>query len=484
METTVGRRVTLTLALLCMGGLLVSLHQTLAIPLMADLPANLRAAPENTTWLIGSSLLSGTVSTPVLTRLGDMYGKKRLILVTLGTLVVGSVIGGLAHSFAVVVAARAVQGAAIALIPLGLAIMRDELPAARLALGTAALSSTLAIGAGTGLPLSGILVDGLGWQWIFWVPAIAGGILLCASALALPESRVRIGGSIDHRGALLLASGLCALVLALSRGSTWGWISMPTVVLSTGGLAVLALFGVVELRSSDPLVDLRLAARPRLVAAHAVSLLLGFAAYVNMMVTPQLLQQPASTGYGLGLGPATAGLWLVPMALSFGVFAPAAPVVIRRWGAGATVGIGALIMAVSYGGRVYLSDGLLQIVAGSVAVSLGTVLTFAALPIVLMGTVPATQTAAANGLNHLLRTVGSVTASAVTASAISGMVKEAGAGAMLPSYGAHALMFWLAAGASLASVAVLAPSGRHTPPDPAAREHPLPDAPWSGKGCG
>ncbi|MFC5747215.1 MFS transporter [Actinomadura rugatobispora] len=468
MEATADRRAPLTLVLLCAGGFLVSLQQTLAIPLMADLPDELHTAPGNTTWLIGAGLLSGTVSTPVLTRLGDVYGKRRLILITIGALVVGSLVGGLTHSFAVVIAARAVQGAAIALLPLGLAVMRDELPPARLPLGTAALSSTLAIGAGAGLPLSGALVDGPGWRWIFWIPAIAGTVLLCAVVLALPESPVRGGGGVDPWGALLLSSGLCAVILALSHGSAWGWISMDTVLLGVGGLAVLAFFGVVELRSPAPLVDLRLAARPRLVAAHAVSLLLGFAAYANMMVTPQLLQQPADTGYGLGLDAATAGLWLVPMALSFGIFAPAAPVVVRRWGAETTVGLGAMVMAVSYVGRVYLSDGLAQVVAGSVAVSLGTVLTYAALPIVVMSDVPASQSAAANGLNHLLRTVGSVVSSAATASAISGMVMETAPGVTLPSYDAQVLMFWLAAGASLVSVAVLAWSRRHAPSEPTA----------------
>lgn len=470
------------MVLLCVGGFLVTLQQTLAVPLMADLPEGLHTAPENATWLIGASLMSGAVCTPLLTRLGDMYGKRRLILITLGTLVIGSLIGGLTHSFAVVISARAIQGAAIALIPLGLAVMRDEVPPHRLAFGTAALSSTLAIGAGAGLPLSGVLVDGPGWQWIFWLPAIAGIVLLCAIAIVLPESLVRSGGSVDHTGALLLAVGLCALVLTLSRGSTWGWTSTPTALLGAGGLGAFALFSVVELRSRDPVVDLRLAACPRLAAAHAVSLLLGFAAYANMMVTPQLLQQPASTGYGLGLSTATAGLWLVPMALSFGVFAPAAPWVVHHWGAPATVSVGAVAMAVSYAIRVFFSDGLAQVVAGSVAVSLGTVLTYAALPIVVMGEVPGGQTAAANGVNYLLRTVGSVTASAATAWVISEWAMQTASGATLPSYGGLVLMFWLAAGASLFSVAVLAWSRRRPPFGPTVWKHPLPEATASGKG--
>jgi MFS family permease len=476
-------RATLTMVLLCLGGLMVSLQQTITIPLMADLPAEIHTAPENAPWLLTASLLSGTISTPVLTRLGDMLGKRRLILVALGALVAGSVLGGLADTFAVVIVARALQGASIVLIPLGLAVMRDELPASRLPLGTAGLSATLAIGAGAGLPLAGILVDGPGWHWVFWTPAMAGGALLVAIALLLPASSVRAGGTVDHLGALLLSLGLSALVLTLSRGHTWGWASPTTLTVAAAGLVALGLFAVRELRVPDPLVDLRLAVRPQLFAAHALSLLLGFAAYANMMITPQLLQQPTSSGYGLGLSTATAGLWLVPMALSFGIFAPLATLSIRHLGAHTTVALGAVLMALTYAARVVLSNDLTEIVIGSVAVSVGTVMTFAALPILVMVDVPAEQTGAANGVNHLVRTIGSVTASAATASLISGMVIRTESGPVVPAYGALAAMFWLAAAACLVSVALLVWLRLRNVVPPEAWEHPLSEATASDKGC-
>jgi len=241
-----------------------------------------------------------------------------------------------------------------------------------------------------------LLVDGPGWHWIFWLPAIGGVAVLVAVLLLLRESPTRTGGAVDHLGTLLLCASLAALVVAISRGATWGcWTAPLTLGVACGSVVALALFAACELRSPDPLVDLRMASRPRLVAAHAASLLLGFAAFANMMVTPQLLQQPTSTGYGLGLSTATAGLWLVPMATSFGFFAPLAPLVIRRLGPSPTVCVGAGLMTVSYAARVFLSDGLAEIVAGSVAVSLGTLLTYAALPIMVMREAPGDLTAAA-----------------------------------------------------------------------------------------
>lgn len=220
------------------------------------------------------------------------------------------------------------------------------------------------------------------------------------------------------------------------------------------GAILLAVWVPVELRSPSPLVDLRVAVRPAVLLVNIASVLAGFAMFTNMVGTTQLLQQTGHAGFGLDLDVFHAGLWMAPTALVFGAWSPVSAALIRRRGARLTLVIGAFVMALAYVGRVFLSDRLWQVVAGSVVVGIGTSMTFAAMPNLIMAAVPATETASANGLNTLLRSVGTATASAAVAALTTGLVVMVG-GVPHPTFSAFTTVFWLAAGAS-ASAGLLA----------------------------
>lgn len=446
----------LVVATLAMSGTVVSLQQTLMLPVLPDVPRLLHTTADNASWVVTATLVSGAVAVPTLSRLADMFGKKRMILVAFAVMAVGSVLGALSPGLGLVILARALQGVGLAVLPIGIAIMRDELPSHRLALGIALMSATLAIGAGAGLPLSGLIVANVGWRAIFWVTAGASILSLVVVAGLVPESPIRRGGSFDYTGALLLSGAMTALLLALSKGSLWGWLSARTLGLAVLGVVLLAVWIPLELRSSDPLVDVRIASRPAVLLVNIASVLAGFAMFTNMVSTAQLLQLKSAAGFGLNLDVFHAGLWMAPTALVFGAFAPVAAWLIGRFGAQITLLGGAAVMAVTYVARVFLSGQLWQVVLGSVVVGVGTSMTFAAMPSLITAAVPATETASANGLNTLLRSVGTSTASAAVAALTTGLATTVGS-VTQPTFAAFAASFWIAAGASATAALVTVP---------------------------
>jgi MFS family permease len=443
-----GTHSALVVATLALCGTVVSLQQTLVLPLLPDFPRLLDTTVDNASWLVTVTLLTGAVSIPTITRLADMFGKKRMMVVALTVMVAGSMVGALSEAFAMVITARAMQGVGMALVPVGIAIMRDELPRDRVPLGVALMSATLAMGAGVGLPLSGLIAEHMDWHSIFWVTGVVGAVMLLAVTLVVSESQVRTRGVFDYRGALLLTTALTAVLLTLSKGGQWGWTSAPTLLLAVLGVSLLVAWVPLELQVRNPLVDVRVAARPAVLVVNLASVLTGFAMFANMLVTTQLLQLPTSTGYGLGLDILQTGVWMVPSALIFAAMAPVSASLIRRFGPQMTLLAGALVMAGSYVARVFLSHELWQIVAGSVLVGAGTSMTYAAMPTLIMRAVPVTETASANGLNMLLRSIGTSTSSAAMAAVTTLGIVRVGA-EVFPSFDALVAVFWVSAVMSL-----------------------------------
>lgn len=452
------------MATLALTGTVVSLQQTLVLPLLPELPGLLNTTADNASWLVTATLLFGAVSIPTVTRLADMFGKKRMMMVALAIMVLGSVLGAVSTELMLIIIARALQGVGLSLIPVGIAILRDELPRDRMPLGVALMSASLAIGSGAGLPLSGLIAAHLDWHAIFWVTGVVGVVVLVAVWRVIRESPVKTGGSFDYRGAIIGSVALTAVMLALSKGAHWGWTSGTTLAIAGAGAALLIAWVPLELRVRNPLVNVRIATRPAVLLANAASLLLGFAMFANMLVTTQLLQLPVSSGFGLGYDILHTGLWMAPIALVFGAMAPVSAKIIRRYGPAATLLTGTLVMASSYVGRVFLSHNLWQIVIGSVLVAAGTSMTYAALPTLIMRAVPLTESASANGLNTLLRYIGTSLSSSVMA-AVATMSTIRVADQVFPSFEAFTVLFWISAGACFitAIIALAMTKLRETP---------------------
>lgn len=461
-------------AVLALSGTVVALMQTLVVPLLPDFPRILGVTADDASWLVTATLLSSAVATPIVSRSADMYGKRRMMVVCLAIMVAGSIMAAVGGTFLWLIIGRALQGFSSALIPVGISIMRDELPKEKMGSAVALMSATLGIGSALGLPLAGVLYEGLGWESIFWVAAGAGTLLLLAVVLVVPESKVRTPGRFDYAGALVLSAALGSLLLAISKGGSWGWGSEPVLLLFLAAAVLLAAWVPYELKVGQPMVDLRTSARRPVLMTNIASLLIGFAMFANMLLTTQQLQLPTATGYGFQLNVITAGLCMVPSGLAMVVFAPVSGGIIRRFGGKTALMTGACVMIAGYVGRVFFHDSITGVVIGSTVVSVGTAIAYAAMPTLIMGAVPITETASANGLNSLVRSIGTSTSSAAVAAVLTSVTMTLGP-VRAPSFAAFQDVFWMAALASAASVlaAIAIPRAaahRAAVPAPAAAE--------------
>lgn len=401
-------------AVLAFAGMGASFMQTILIPIQAQLPQLLNAAREDTAWVITITLLVSAICVPISGKLGDMYGKRRVALVLLGLLVTGSVIAALSPTVVPLIIGRGLQGTGMGVIPLGIAILRDTLPPKKLSGAIALVSATLGVGGALGLPLSAFVTEHFDWHILFWVAAGISALSFVLFATVVPASTLRTGGRLDVAGAIGLAIGLVGVLLAVSKGNEWGWDAPQTLILLIGGVVVLLAWGWFELRVANPLVDLRVSARPPVLLTNLSSIAMGFALFSSSIVFPQLLELPTETG-GLGLTLLQASFILMPSGLAMLAMSPIAGRLARTLGAKPLLVIGASIIAISYLGAVFVDLQVWHVLLFNILIGIGIGLGYAAMPTLIMQAVPATETGAANGLNTLMRALGTSVAAAIIA---------------------------------------------------------------------
>ncbi len=443
------------IGVLSIAGIAVAIMQTLLVPIIPELPGLLRTSPEDASWLITATLIASVVATPSMSRLADMFGKRRMLLISLGCLLAGSLLGVVSSSLVLLIIARSLQGFAVALVPIGMSIMRDELPRERLAAAVALMSATIGIGAAVGLPLSGWIYSQFGWHAIFWSSGAIALLMILAVLIVIPESPVRSGGRFDYRGAILLSLALTAVLLGITKGGTWGWSSTSTLGAFVIGFALFAVWWPMEFRTRDPIVDLRTSIRRPVALTNAASLVIGFAMYANLLTTTQLLQLPESTGFGFGISAMAAGLVLLPAAMAMVILAPVSARITRRFGARSTLMFGSVILVLGYVARAFIMSTELLVVIGAVVVSCGTAFTYSSLPVLIMRAVPLHETAAAKGLNTVVRMIGTAIASASVAAILTTMLIHVG-DHRFPSEAAFRTVFLCAGGAALIGLVIAA----------------------------
>ncbi|GAA4301410.1 MFS transporter [Streptomyces venetus] len=446
-------RANAVVAVLAFGGIVVSLMQTLVIPIVPELPRLLDAPASDTAWAVTATLLAAAVATPMTGRLGDMYGKRRMLLVSLLMLVAGSVTAALSDTLAPMIVGRALQGLASGVIPLGISIMRDELPAERLGSATALMSASLGVGGALGLPAAALIADNFDWHVLFWASAALGAVALVLVPAMVPESEVRTGGRFDLVGGIGMAAGLVSLLLAISKGADWGWSSGTTLGLFAAAVVVLLVWGWWELRVKEPLVDLRTTARRQVLVTNLASIAVGFAMFAMSLVIPQLLQLPEATGYGLGESLLVAGLTMAPSGLVMMATAPVSAALSKAKGPKITLMVGALVVAAGYGLNIALMSELWHFVLVTCVIGAGIGFTYGAMPALIMSAVPASETGAANSLNTLMRSIGTSTASAVAGVILAQMTTAFGQTA-LPSKNGFKVVLAIGAGAALLAFVV------------------------------
>ncbi|WP_395658464.1 MFS transporter [Nocardioides sp.] len=415
-----------TFAVLCVGVGSFSLLQSMVNPVLPTIEAALDTDQATVTWVLTAYLLSASVFTPIVGRVGDKVGKERMLVVALAALTVGSLMAAVATSIGVLIAARVVQGVGGGVLPLTFGIIRDEFPRERVAgaIGTAA--ALLAVGGGVGLVIAGPVVNALSYHWLFWIPMAMTAVAALAAAFWVPESPERTPGRINVGSALLLSAWLVALLLAVSQGHSWGWSSARVVGLFVAAAVLLPTWVIAESRSDEPLVDMRMMRIPTVWTANLTALLFGAGMYAMFAFLPQFLQTPESSGYGFGVSVTESGLLLLPQTVASFVAGVLAGRLAHRFGSKRMLVLGAALTALGTLSLTVAHDEIWQVVAASTVLGLAFGLAFAAMSNLVVDAVPQTQTGVASGMNTNIRTVGGAIGSAVLASVITAQLEPTG----------------------------------------------------------
>lgn len=437
-------------AVLAAAGIASSLTQTLVIPLISSLPEIFSTSATNTSWIITVTLLTGAVSIPVLGRLADIFGKRRIILCALVPLLLGSVLCAVSSGISVMLVGRALQGVANGITPLGISLLHDVLPAGRVGRAVALMSSSMGIGGALGLPLAAAVAQFADWRVLFWTMAAVSALILVLVRVVVPTDPPRgRAGRFDPAGAVLLGGGLVSLLLFISKGSTWGWTSLPVLAAAVSALVLLVSWVLWELHCGHALVDLRQMKRPVVLMTNTASVFIGFAMYSQSLIVPQVLQLPTSTGYGLGQSMLGMGLWMAPTGLAMMAVSGPGARLSARFGARTTLMTGALVMAAGYAAASLLMGSLWGVAVSAAVISAGVGLAFGAMPALIMGAVPADQKAASNAFNALMRSIGVSVSSAVIAVILSTMSVQTQTHATVPTATGFRVGFLVGAAVSL-----------------------------------
>jgi EmrB/QacA subfamily drug resistance transporter len=444
-----------TLAVLAVAALAYALLQTMVAPALPAIQRELDTSTTSVTWVLTVYLLTASIATPVFGRLGDMFGKERVLVMVLCLFALGSIIAALSESIGMLVAGRAVQGAGGAVFPLAFGIIRDEFPAERVATGIGLISATFGIGGGAGLVLSGLIVDHLSYEWIFWFGLAVVLVAIVATHFFVPESPVKTPARVDVKGAALLSAGLVSLLLALSEGERWGWTSPEIMGLFALAALILAAWVRFEQRVPEPLVDIGLLRARPVWTTNLTGFLIGFGMFGSFILTPQFVQTPERAGYGFGVDVTGAGLFMLPSAAIMLVAGPLAGTLATRVGAKLPLLLGTLFAASSFALLALAHSEPWHVIAAVTLLGLGIGLSFASMANLIVAAVPQTQTGEATGMNTIMRTVGGAfggqIAAAIVAShvnAATGFPSESGFTAAF-ALGAIALVLALAAAAAI-----------------------------------
>jgi EmrB/QacA subfamily drug resistance transporter len=393
------------LAVLSLGGISYALLQSLVVPALPEIQHALHTSESAVGWILTAYLLSASVATPIIGRLGDMYGKERLLMLVLVMLALGTLISAVASSLWLMILGRVIQGAGGGIFPLAFSIIRDEFPAGRVPGSIGLVSSLLGIGGGAGVVFAGVIIDNLSYHWLFWFPLALIVLTAYLTWRYIPESPVKSPGEVNYRAAALMTVGISAVLLAITETSTWGWGSPRTLGLLAVGLLVVVAWVREELRSREPLVDMRMMVIRGVWTTNTVAFLIGVGMYSSFILLPELVQGPRSSG-GFGASVTEGGLFLLPSTIAIVIVGQMAGRLERRIGSRGSLIGGVLFALACYAMLVVDRSAEWEIYVAAALLGVGIGLSFSAMANLIVENVRQDQTGVATGMNAVTRTLG------------------------------------------------------------------------------
>jgi EmrB/QacA subfamily drug resistance transporter len=448
-----------TLAALTLAGTAFAFQQTMVVPALPVIQRELDTTTTWATWVLTVFLLVASVATPVLGKLGDQYGKERLLVISLGLFLAGCVGCAFAWNIGSLIAFRALAGTGAAVFPLSFAIIRDEFPPEKVGVAIGLVSSVFGVGGGFGIVLSGLIVDHLSWRWLFVFGSIGVGLAILLVARFVPESPIKTPSRVDFPGAALLSGGLVAFLLALTEGESWGWTSARIVSLFVAAAVLLVLWVVVELRVPEPMVDMRMMVRRPVLLTNITAIIAGFAMFSVFVLVPNFVETPSGlppelaqlVDYGFGASATKAGLYLLPSAIVLLFAGPLGGLLGRKVGFKWPLAIGMALVSVAAAMLALWHDEPWQVVASQPVFGVGIGFAFAAMATIIAQSVRPSETGVASGMNTVMRTVGGVIGGQVGAALLTAHTIP---GTTVPSVDGYEIAFALGAVAALVGAVV------------------------------
>jgi EmrB/QacA subfamily drug resistance transporter len=442
------------LALLVVAGISFAFMQTLVVPALPFFQREFNTSASWATWIATGFLLSSSVLTPILGKLGDSYGKKRLLVISLVIFGVASLGAAASTSLAMLVGFRVLQGAGAAVFPLSYGIIRDEFPPERVGFGVGTVSSVFGVGGGVGLLMSGIILSTLSWPWLFIIGAVPVLVAAALIAVLVPESRDRVRTRPDWVGGSLLSLALVALLLGVSEGNAWGWTSPGVLGLLLGSAALFWAWVRVERRVEDPMVDMTTFTRRGLAVTNGVTFFIGFAMFGSFLLIPGFVQAPnglpaelaSQVDYGFGASLAMTGLFFLPSSILMVLAGPLAGSWSDRVGSALPlrVGLGSIALGVFLVAFFHSAPWTIYVLMCFHGVGIACALS--AVGSLVIDEVEASQTGVATGMNSIMRTVGAAFGGQLSAAIVSAVTVP---GTAVPSEGGYTLALCVAASAAL-----------------------------------
>ncbi|WP_307787494.1 MFS transporter [Mycolicibacterium sp. S2-37] len=398
--------------------LTVAVLQTAVVPVLGVIAEQLHASPVAVSWAVTGNLLAAAASTPLLGRFADLYNKKRVLLGVLAVVLLGSLLAATTSTLPLLIAARVLQGVSFALYPICVAILREELAEDAVGGALAILSGTLGFGGGMGLVVTGLLMNGdAGYHRVFWLTAAFTAVIMVLAAVIIPSRAGGAEGTIDWLGAAGLAAGLSGVLLAITQGNTWGWVSPATIAVGTAGVLILAGWWWWERRLAYPLVSITMLTRRAVMLTNLATILVGTGLYFGFLGMTQFVQiDRAAAGYGFSASVLYASLvFLLPGAFAGFVTATLSGRFIDRFGARPVLLTGALTGVVGFVALAVAHDLVWQVILAGILVNAYISLAYGALPALVVSEVDSRETGVATGVNAIARTVGSAIAAAIVA---------------------------------------------------------------------
>jgi predicted MFS family arabinose efflux permease len=443
------------MAVLLAAGTTYALSQTLIVPALPALVRQLGASPLAVSWLLTAYLVAASVATPLIGRLGDLFGRGRVLTWVMAIFCVGSIVCAVGQSLPLLMLGRILQGVAGGVFPLAYGIIRDTFPTAAHARNREPVGEPrgrLRAGAGdrrrhrgSRRPLRHLLGghDGA-------IPALA-------AARIVPERPAGPRARIDWLGAVLLAGALTALLIVMTQGQRLGWTSAATLGVAVVGALLARRWVAVERERAAPLLDLALLRRRTLALTNMAALCVGCGIFMAYVPLAAIAQAPRATGYGFGLSVAAAGALLVPHGVTQILAGPWTGGLCARIGSRATLIIGTSLSASTMAAITAFHGSPFSLLAAGGVLGLGQAFALTAMANLVVGAVAAGDVGIATGINGVMRTVGMALGSAMSAAIVA-----SGSASGLPTDHAYAVAFAVAActtaGAASCAVAIRRPA--------------------------